>query len=204
MNELRFTEITNRLERLDAEFRSEGISDAYKKKWGVEHNVGFWIIGRQTAEWLSELIKKEQPARILELGASVGYSALWMAKAAESYGGEIITIEKEPYKAKEASGYFEEVQAENIELIENEIESALPKIQGPIDFLFLDANKSQYHVYVKLAEPLLRSGSIIVADNMLDYPDKVAKFDAYLRASGKYEDIRILDMDHGVLVAKMK
>ncbi|MDA0207855.1 MAG: CmcI family methyltransferase [bacterium] len=204
MNEQRFQEITSRLERLDAAFRETGISDEYKKKWGVDHNVGFWMIGRKTAEWISQLIRTQQPAHIVELGTSVGYSTLWMAKAAESYGGNILTIEKEPYKAKEAREYFEAVEAANVELIEAEIESALVGIARPIDLLFLDANKSQYHVYLKLAEPLLRSGSIIVADNMLDYPDKVAKFDAYVRASGKYEGIEILDMDHGVLVARRK
>lgn len=122
---------------------------------------------------LAGLASREPGAgRGVEVGALGGYSALWIARGLGSRG-RLITIEPEPAHARFARAEFERAgMADRIELREDTGLNHLPgllKELGPqsLDFVFLDAIKSEYRAYADAAAPLLRPGGLLVADNCL-------------------------------------
>jgi len=179
-----FDQVVGELEALDMRFKVEGISDEYREKWKVNVNVGLWIVGRETAEWLHDQIVERRPQRIIELGTSVGYSTLWLAKAAQVYGGEIITLDRESFKTAEARDNLERVGlANSVTLVTAEMLDYLTTWpHGKIDFLFIDAGKREYLDYLKMLEPYLNSGAMVVADNVDGFGDKMVAYRDYVES----------------------
>src|SRR5262245_10777059 len=66
-------------------------------------------ITRDTGEFLSVLVRATLARRVLEIGTSNGYSTLWLASAARSIGGSVITVELDEYKIGLASANFARV-----------------------------------------------------------------------------------------------
>ncbi len=194
-------QILGEIESLDLDFRENGISDEYRRKWNVVTNVGPWIIGKDTVACLREIIQKHQPQHIVEVGTSVGYSALIMADEALKYGGKVSSIELEDYKFKEASENLKRSGLENIQLIHGDASQVLHDWNEPIDLLFLDGNKRGYLTQFKNAEPHFSDDIVIIADNVTDMKKQVQDFLDYIQSNKDYKT-KILDIDHGVLVAK--
>lgn len=199
MNKL--NQIAGEIEELDKKFREEGISKEYKKKWNVDVNVGIWATGRKTAQMLHDLVLEHKPRLILELGTSIGYSTLFLADAAKTYGGRVVTIEWEKYKIDEAKEYLRRADLDShIQFICNEIERELVNWKEPVDFVFFDANKRGYLDQLKALEPFLTDSAVIVADNISDFSKQTKDFVEYVAESSVYKS-EILDIDHGVLFA---
>lgn len=128
-------------------------------------------VGRSSAELLSIVAKSLKPKIILEVGGSYGYSTIWLAEAANSVGGKLVTLEIHPQKQRRAreavaraglSGAVDFRLGDARELI-----AALP---GPFDFVLLDLWKDLYIPCFDLFYTKLSPGAIVVADNML-YPE---------------------------------
>lgn len=78
------------------------------------------------------------------MGTAVGYSALLMAQVMPA-GCRITTIEKYKPRIREAEKNFKEAgQEERITLVEGDAEELLGSLEGPYDFIFMDAAKGQY------------------------------------------------------------
>src|SRR3989344_770573 len=128
-------------------------------------------------------MEDENPQRILEIGTLVGYSAILMAKHL-SKGAVITTIEIDKQMAGAARKNIKEAGfEEKIELIVGDARREIKKLKGEFDVLFLDAAKEQYLGYLKLAEPFLRKGAIVVADNVKIFKEDMADFLEYVRQS---------------------
>jgi predicted O-methyltransferase YrrM len=149
------------------------------------------IIGPQKASVLAELIRRIRPKRILEVGTLIGYSAIVIGKELES-DAEIITIEIDEDEAKLAR---ENIRLSSIkprvEVQTGDALELIPRLKGTFDFVFLDAAKHQYLDYLRLVEPLLHKGSMIVADNaqsiIVAAMFSMSKYLKYVRKSGKYD-----------------
>jgi len=202
-----FEDIINEIEKLDIEFRENGIPERYKKKWRIDVNVGLWIIGRKTAEWLHKLVLQKKPKLILELGTSVGYSALWLGRAAVRYGGVLETIDKEKFKVDEARTYIEKAKLQKtVTCIEGDIFEFLKnaKLEAKkYDFVFIDAGKREYVQYLKLLEPILADSSTIVADNMSDFAEQTKDYREYLSSNHHYKN-QAIEIDHGLMLSIYK
>jgi predicted O-methyltransferase YrrM len=121
---------------------------------------------------LLELLARMQRARrILEIGTLGGYSTIWLARALPS-DGSLVTLELEPVHA--------EVARENIDraglgaLVDVRVGPATTTLQDlidgdaePFDFIFIDADKEGYPMYLELSLQLSRPGTVIVADNVV-------------------------------------
>lgn len=125
------------------------------------------IIRPQTRNLLRFFIAMKRPARILEIGTAVGFSALFMQYYAPA-DCRIVTIEKDPERAEKARRNFERHRS-SIELLEGDAEQILGGIRedASFDLIFMDAAKGQYIRYLPHALRLLRSGGILLTDNIL-------------------------------------
>ena len=103
--------------------------------------------------------------RILEIGTLGGYSAIWLARALPN-GGKLVTLEFDPKHAEVARANLARAGlADRAEVITGRALDTLPKLSGPFDFIFIDADKQSYPDYFRWAVKLSRKGSVIVADN---------------------------------------
>ena len=124
---------------------------------------------------------------ILEIGTLGGYSTIWMARALPE-GGQIITLEADPKHAEVARKNFARAGVEGkVELRLGKALDTLPKVasdgRGPFDMFFIDANKSNMPEYFEWSLKLARTGSVIIADN-------VVREGAVLDAKSKDADIQ--------------
>jgi len=105
--------------------------------------------------------------KALEFGTLAGYSSIWIARGLIA-GGKLITIEKNSYHAKIAQENFDKVELSNqIEVRTGEAHHLLDSLsaEAPFDFIFVDANKSNYPELIPWSVDHLREGGILSAHN---------------------------------------
>ncbi len=125
------------------------------------------IIRRETQSLLRLLMAMKQPARILEVGCAVGFSAILMAEANPA-ACRIVTIENYEKRIPIARENFKRAgRAEQIELLFGDAMELLPTISGSFDFIFLDAAKGQYLAFLPQLLRLLGPKGVLVSDNVL-------------------------------------
>lgn len=162
-----------------------------------------WIVDRVGAEWIFTFLQKHQPQLIMECGTSVGYSTIWLAAAAAGYGGEVISIEKDPHKHEIAKQNIQTAQVQ-VELLIGDAEVVLKNWNNKkIDFLFLDANKKGYLPQFLAAEPHLSKSAVVIADNVIDMAKRVDDFVQCMKQHPHFE-VTIETIGDGLLVARKK
>ena len=124
------------------------------------------IIMDDALEKLKEILEKENPKRILEIGTAVGYSALCFARYTKEAIIDTIEIDEERYK--EAVNNLEKVGfKDRINLIYGNAVDILPTIKNKYDIVFIDAAKSKYSIFLEESLKLLNNNGLILADNVL-------------------------------------
>jgi predicted O-methyltransferase YrrM len=128
------------------------------------------IVQPEVAQLLRLLIAMHKPARVLEIGAAIGYSASLMALAMGT--GEVDTIELNEPMAMRAQDTFDRLGLElsqhaDIHLFIGDAKEVIAKRQAGYDMVFIDAAKSHYKAYLDLVMPLVREGGLIISDNVL-------------------------------------
>ena len=125
------------------------------------------IIRKETQSLLKTLLTMLRPARVLEVGTAVGFSALLMSEYLPE-GAHITTIEKYEKRIPIARQNFRRAgKEEQITLIEGGAMEVLRSLDGPFDFVFMDAAKGQYPHYLPEVLRLLTSGGVLMSDNVL-------------------------------------
>lgn len=105
--------------------------------------------------------------RILEVGTLGGYSAIWLARALPA-DGELVTLEIDPHHARVAEMALAEAGlAERTQVKVGPALETLPALEGPFDFVFIDADKPSNPDYFAWAVKLTRPGGLIVVDNVV-------------------------------------
>ena len=125
------------------------------------------IIRKETQSLLKTLLTMLRPARVLEVGTAVGFSALLMSEYLPG-GAHITTIEKYEKRIPIARQNFRRAgKEEQITLIEGDAMEVLRSLDGPFDFVFMDAAKGQYPHYLPEVLRLLTPGGVLMSDNVL-------------------------------------
>ena len=125
------------------------------------------LSGNYQGRLLSLLSKMIRPQRILEIGTYTGYSALCLAEGLAA-DGELHTIDinEELYDLQKR--YFEASPwKDQIKQHLGDAAEVIPSLKGEFDLVFIDADKPDYPTYFKLIIDKLRSGGIILSDNVL-------------------------------------
>jgi predicted O-methyltransferase YrrM len=120
---------------------------------------------------------------MVEFGTSFGISTIYLAAAARESGGRVIGSELEPGKHRAASAHLAEAGlADWAEVRLGDARETLRSLPEPIDLVLLDGWKDLYLPILKLLEPRLRSGSIVLADNVSTFRRALAPYVAYVRS----------------------
>lgn len=117
--------------------------------------------------FLKMLVRLTGARMVLELGMFTGYSTLMMAEALPEEG-RLITCEIDPKAEAIARRYFaESLHGNKITIRMGPALETIKALTGPLDLVFIDADKPNYANYYETCLPLLKPGGLIVADNVL-------------------------------------
>jgi predicted O-methyltransferase YrrM len=115
---------------------------------------------------LAILARSVGARRILEIGAAIGYGAVWLARGAPE--ARVQSVDVDPERLAAAREYLERAGlADRVELIEGKALEVIQRLDGPFDLVYVDAVKTEYRRYLDLTLPKLRVGGLIVCDNLL-------------------------------------
>lgn len=125
------------------------------------------IIKPEMESFLRFMVTMHQPKRMLEIGTAIGFSAGLMLEAAPE-GATVTTLEKSPKMIELATNNIKALNlTDQVTIVEGDGVETIKTLKGPYDLIFIDAAKGQYLNYFEDSMRLLKSGGIMVADNIL-------------------------------------
>jgi caffeoyl-CoA O-methyltransferase len=125
------------------------------------------LTGPIEGRFLKLMVQVINAKRVLEIGTFTGYSALSLAEGLPD-DGELLTCEIDPDNIAIAKSYFARTpHGKKITILEGPGLESIKKVKGPIDLCFIDADKENYLNYYEAVLPLLRTGGVILVDNVL-------------------------------------
>jgi predicted O-methyltransferase YrrM len=140
-------------------------------------------ISAAEGELLYLLVRAARPALVVEFGASHGISTLYLAAALDETGGRLVTTEIRPAKAAATADNLRRARLDGVvELRVGDALETLRELPGPVGLAFLDGRNDLYLDVLRLLEPQLREGALVVADLSPDDPDLVPYVD-YVRTA---------------------
>jgi caffeoyl-CoA O-methyltransferase len=136
---------------------------------------------------LYDLIVKNKYAHALEIGTSTGHSTIWIAWAMSKTGGKVTTIEIDKGRHETALRNFEEAGlSEYIDARLADAHDLVPKLEGPFDFVFSDADKDWYTKYFVAVSPKLKVKGCFTAHNVRMRMAGIREFLDYVRSRPNY------------------
>jgi predicted O-methyltransferase YrrM len=169
----RLRELLQRLHREGAQ-HDRGKADRVERLRNLEPD---------SAALLALLVRATAARRVLELGTSNGYSTLWLADAARSVGGRVVSVEVDAERSAIAARNLQ--QAGLRDLVELRTEDAAQALgdsaPGSWDLIFLDAERSAYAGYWPELVRALPAGGLLAVDNVLSHARELEAFRACVR-----------------------
>ena len=144
----------------------------------------FWSVPRKDGEFLHLLVKATRAKNVLELGTSHGFSAIWMGLGLEETDGRLTTIEIDRERYDLARRHVSEAGlSQRVTCVKGDAHVEVTKLEGPFDFVFMDADKEgQMDYFKKLFPKKLVPGGILSVHNairqalsMKDYLEMIRK-----------------------------
>ena len=136
------------------------------------------------------IVASKGAQRGVEVGTNTGFGAINMGIGFARNGGHLTTIEISAPTAQAARQHVQKAGLEKVvTVIQGDALKVLPTLEGPFDFVYLDARKPDYLKYLKLLEPKLSPGAAVVADNVIDYANQMSDFLEYIQSSPLYDTV---------------
>jgi predicted O-methyltransferase YrrM len=133
--------------------------------YAAEHRVP--IADREVALFIEITARATGARKALEIGMAIGYSVVHLARGMNEYG-LVVTIEPNEEMIRAATGYLERAGLFNRVRIERgQALEVMPNLTDTFDLLFIDAVKEEYAQYLDLGLPRLRTGGVVLVDNLL-------------------------------------
>ena len=152
------------------------------------------IIGPAVARVLYQYAKLINARRVFEMGSAIGYSTIWLARAV-GHGGKVYYTDGSEKNRDEASRYIERAGvADRIEMLTGDSMALLQSVDGEFDLIFNDVDKHQYPDAYRVAVPRLRSGGLLITDNVL-WSGRVARQESDRYTQGVLEFNRLIYND---------
>ncbi len=181
----------------------EKIEKLLKNLEELNKSGGQWNISHETGQFLFDLINERKPAVILEVGASNGYSTIWLALAAKKINARVITFEFVPEKVKDLVSNLQKAGLiQYVQIIPDDANKRLSDLNEDIDFVFLDGRKNEYLQQLKLIEPKLTPKAVIVADNVVSHKHALEDYLYYVTTDKKYQS-KLKDLGTGLEISEL-
>lgn len=148
---------------------------------------------------LALLAASAPKGQMVEIGASGGYSGLWLSLAARRRGDRLVTYELLPDKTEIARQTFEKAQVGDvIQLVHGDARGHLDEYEE-LAFVFLDCEKEMYPEFYAEIVPRLLPGGLLVADNVISHKEALESFVEHARKDARV-DAAMLPVGKGLLV----
>ena len=134
---------------------------------------------RETAELLRAFVLNGRRKRILEIGTSNGYSAIWLGATLQTMPDSepLRTIERDPLKAQAARTNIARAGlADHVEVLEGSATELVAALPGPFDCVFFDADRTSAPDQLRLLLPKLTPDALLLADNVLSHPEEISGY----------------------------
>jgi len=143
---------------------SEGLL-AEMEAYAAENRVP--IADREVALFLEITARATGARKVLEIGMAIGYAVLHLLRGMGA-DGQVVTIEPSEEMIARAGEYFQRAgMSERVRVERGYALEVIPKLEDKFDLVYLDAMKEEYEDYLELSLPLLRTGGVVIADNLL-------------------------------------
>lgn len=168
------------------------ISDEFRKQFIKNFQRNWLNTTEGDAMMLRILAESTRAKRGVEVGSANGFGAINMGIAFERTGGHLYTLEIDQQSVKECRENLKKVGLEKtVTCIEGDALKTLPTLEGEFDFVFIDAVKRDYLKYLKLIEPKLKPGAVIVGDNVIQSARAMKDFLDYIQENPNYDTVII-------------
>jgi caffeoyl-CoA O-methyltransferase len=125
------------------------------------------IADREVALFLEITARATNARRVLEIGMAIGYAVVHLARGMAD-DGLVVTIEPNDEMIRRAEDYLTRAGVrERVRIERGYALEVIPRLEETFDLIYLDAVKEEYSDYLEQALPLLRTGGVVVADNVL-------------------------------------
>jgi predicted O-methyltransferase YrrM len=156
----RVNAVLSRLEEEDRRERDEGLPARVRSRQ----------VTRATGKLLFSIVAPCSTASVLEIGASRGYSTIWLTAAARILGGTVTSLENDSAKTAAWKANVAEAGLDgDAVLVEEDAFEVLPGLDDVFDLVFLDAEKGDYEALFGLVRDKLDPGALVIADNVLSH-----------------------------------
>lgn len=174
------------------------------------------LSGHLQGRFLSFISKLHKPNLIIEIGTYTGYSAICLAEGLTD-NGKLISIDVNEETSAFAKSFIAKTKYGNkIDLVVDDAQNIIPKIDQSIDIAFIDADKKNYLVYYHLLIDKLSEGGLIIADNVLwsgkitmpiEQMDRETKalhdFNQYIQNDSRVENM-LIPLRDGLMMVRKK
>ena len=146
--------------------------DEHERDAGVPPPERSLAVGPKSGRLLFSLVAPNAGCEVLEIGASRGYSTIWLAAAARILGGRVVSLENDPAKV---AAWRRNIADAGLDewavLVEGDALTTLAELEEGFDVVFLDAWKDDYERLFQLAREKLEPGGVVVADNVVSHAE---------------------------------
>lgn len=179
--------------------RVQKFLDENRQKWR-SLNVPY-----EDGEVLHNLIIKNNYQSALEIGTSTGHSTIWIAWALSKTGGKLITMEINEKSQQEAIENLEAVGlSEYVDFRLGDAHAMVKELEGPLDFVFSDADKDWYVQYFKDIDPILVKGGCFTAHNVLQNMSGIGEYMEFIKNNKDYETTVDRSSSSGITISYKK
>ena len=138
---------------------------AEMEAYAAQHRVP--IADREVARFLEITARSSSARKALEIGMAIGYSVVHLVRGMGEQGA-IVTIEPNEEMIRAASGFLKRAGVlDRVKIERGKALEVMPTLEETFDLLFIDAVKEEYSQYLDLGLPRLRTGGVVIVDNLL-------------------------------------
>lgn len=149
-------------------------------------------VPRTDGQFLRILVEGCKVKRGLEIGSSNGYSAIWIGMGLERTGGKLLTIEIDRNRAQMCKENLKKAGLHKIvESIEGDALKVIPKLEGPFEFVFIDALKEDYKKYLDMVMPKIPVGGVIAAHNAIQMANSMKDYLDAVKTDPRFDTITV-------------
>lgn len=151
------------------------------------------------------LTETKNAKRVVEIGTSNGYSGIWFCLALRKTGGKLTTFDIDEGRFKLATENFKRAGvSELVTQVLGDAHEKVKDLEGPIDILFLDADKPGYIDYLRQLLPKMKPGGLILAHNTINAGADMQDYLKAITTDPKLETVFVHEAQRGMAVTMVK